>query len=58
MAKSRAKKAAATKKQRQVKGKRSAAGEKAGITKALTDAKRSAVAKWAWVTRQLNAKRA
>lgn len=56
MAVNAAKKAGAKQKQRQPRTKRSAAGNaanKVAITEALTDAKRTAAAKWAWVTRQL-----
>jgi hypothetical protein len=52
MAKNRAKRASFTKRQRNVAKKRSASGKEAALTKTLDTAKRSAAAKWAWVTRQ------
>jgi hypothetical protein len=54
MAKNRAKRASFTKRQRHVAKKRRTSGKKAAITKALDTAKRTAAAKWAWVTRQLH----
>ncbi|HEY7763706.1 MAG TPA: hypothetical protein VIB38_01845 [Aestuariivirgaceae bacterium] len=53
MAKSRTKKATAGQKEGKAKKKRPAAGATAALTHALSDAKRSAAAKWAWVERQL-----
>lgn len=52
--KSRGRKVAGTRKQRQVKRKRSAAGKKAAINKALAAAKRSAAAKTAGITKALS----